>query len=172
MKAFFALTVLGLLLVSAPPVQAQTLGGFQEVEATGISYHRFVRSGEATLQVLVLGTVRSPGIYEVGVGTDLGQLLVMAGGPDLGARPREEKRQTTLRVFRQVTGQRTLLYEAPFEQMVIETGLYPALQDGDMLTVETIVEVKPRFGWRDGLNIVTGVAALGIAVERLIRVFN
>ncbi|MCH8960503.1 MAG: SLBB domain-containing protein, partial [Bacteroidetes bacterium] len=63
------------------PVQAQTFGRVGTMIAEGSSYHVFAKPGEATVQIQVLGNVKFPGIYEVGVGTDLGQLLALTGGP-------------------------------------------------------------------------------------------
>ena len=74
----------------ADPCQGR-LGRAELAEATSDTYYRFYLPGEATVQVHVAGTVEQPGLYEVSVGTDLGRLLALAGGPRYGVR---EERQT------------------------------------------------------------------------------
>jgi len=156
------LVVLG---AAAPALGQSPTGGLR---TDGTSYHVFARPGQNTVQVLVLGDVSSPGVYEVGEGTDLARLLALSGGP--GGRQRSGTRQeTTIRLYRPQENRRELLYEANLERMVAEPGPYPALQRGDVLQVKTVE--RERFSWRDGLRIFTALGTLAIAVERLSRTF-
>jgi len=107
-------------------VKAQEFGRIGTYTITNTSYHAFARPGEATIQVLVLGSVNA-GIYEVGVGTDLGELLALTGTA-IPERTKGEKRTLTIRLYREVDGIRNLIYEAPIQQMLNEPKNYPDLQ--------------------------------------------
>ena len=149
------------VLLLASTAQAQGQAG--ELEQSGTSYHSFVRSGELTVEVLVLGT-GSDGVYEVGLDTPLDQLLALAGGAQVTSDALDE---VTLRLFRQEEGGRSLIYEAPLERMLKEPGQYPALQDGDVFVMETPGESGERFTWRDAVSIVSSVASLTLVAVRL-----
>jgi len=160
------------VIISASPIRAQEFGRINNVIAEGTSYHVFAQPGEATVQVLVLGSVGAPGVYEIGISVDLGQLLALAGGPPLTETTggtTSSTNETTVRLFRRGTGRRDLVYEAPFELLLTEPDLYPSLQDGDVFTIETITHQKERFGWREVLNLTTTVAALVLVYDRIDR---
>lgn len=153
------------------PAAGQEFGRVDDILNTGTAYYTFSKSGEATVQVIVLGSISRPGVYEIGIGVDLGQLLALSGGPPLAitSGTTSSRNETTLRLFREATGRRDLVYEAPLELMLTEPGLYPPLQDGDIFTVETNTIQKQRFIWRDALSIVSSIASITILIERLSR---
>ncbi|HMB93799.1 MAG TPA: hypothetical protein VKP65_23300 [Rhodothermales bacterium] len=156
-------------LLVALPVQAQELGRLGDVQATGTSYHVFARPGEATVQVLVVGS--SGGIYELGADTRLDEFLALIGGaPGFGSSSSARKVKVTIQLYREQEGRRTLVYEAPMEQMVTEPGQYPRLQEGDVFVVE-IVE-KNRIGWRDVLSVVTGISSIVLLAARIASLGN
>ncbi len=158
-----------LFVVSAVPSTGQSTS-FGDYEILGASYHKFALPGEATITVQVLGSSGSGGIYEVGRGTDLGALWALTGAsvPQVGT---DQKRITKLQLYRaRSTGKRDIIYDASMEEFLSDPGSYPILADGDVFVVES--RVKTRFGWRDGLTIVTSAAALTLAIERLTRVVN
>lgn len=159
-----------LLLFLAPAAHAQTVGRVGNITAEGTAYHVFARPGEATVQVLVLGGVSSPGLYEVGAGTDLGQLLALTGGPPVaqGGRANQEV-HVTVRLYRESGGTRTVLYEAPLEQMLAAPAAYPTLQDGDVFSVETVVIEKQGFAFRDVLTLLSTAATIALVIERIAR---
>lgn len=164
MRTTFALFIL-VFISMVPGVRAQEFGRVGDVIAEGgISYHAFVRPGEATVRVLVLGD-RGSGIYEVGAETDLASLLALTGGVTTTPRERQDVRQVTIRLLRMREGRREAVYEASQETLLTEPGQYPELREGDVVAVE-VLERRP-FGWRDGISIVTAVAALALAVERV-----
>ncbi len=163
----FLIICIGTLVCSITPlVQAQEFNRFDNMRAEGTSYHIFAKQGEATIQILVLGKMGSSGIYEVGVGIELDQLLALTGGTIPAASTGSETR-VTVRLFREGTGRRDLVYEAPLERMLAEPGLYPPLQDGDVLTVETFTIERDRFGWRDALSIVTSLTSIVLLIDRI-----
>ena len=150
----------------ALPAQAQEFGRADEVIARGTAYHVFTRPGEATIQVLVLGSIGAAGIYEVSVGTDLAELFALARGSVVGVTTTTEYQDMYLRLYRKQGDIRVLIYEKKADEMVTIGG-FPELQEGDMLTVETIA--RARFTWRTALQIVTTVSVLILTVERLSR---
>jgi hypothetical protein len=155
-------------LAAAPAVRAQSFSRVEETRSNSTSYYFYVQPGAATVQVYVMGTVRSPGVYEVTEGTDLGKLLALSGGPLLDQRQRTTDREVTIRLFRPRQYGERPLYEAVMDRAVSRPENYPVLQDGDVLTVE-IVE-RQRFGWRDAFTILGGVAAIAFAVESVVQI--
>lgn len=146
-------------------VHAQGLGRVEQTQSNVDAYYYHVQPGAATVQVHVLGTVQSPGVYEVNEGTDLGTLLALAGGPTLDTQRGSERRKVTIRLFRRRAEGRDVVYEAVFDQTAAESNAYPPLQDGDLLTVEVLQ--RSRFSWRDLFTVVNTVALLALSVERL-----
>ncbi len=151
------------------PAVGQEFGRVDDILNTGAAYYTFSQPGEATVQVIVLGSISRPGIYEIGIGVDLGQLLALSGGPPFTTTSgtTTSRNETTLRLFREATGRRDLVYEAPLELMLREPGLYPPLQDGDIFTVETNTVQKQRFVWRDAWTIVSSLGTIALIIERI-----
>lgn len=156
-------------LFIAVPADAQSLDRVEDIRSN-VAYFYHARPGEATVQISVWGTVPRPGIYEVPLGTNLDKLLTMTGGIPDEARQEDQERRITVRLFRQNSDQRRLIYEAPIEDVLVNTGQYPDLEDDDVLVVETLVE--RRFSWRDGLTVVGGIATVALALERVIRLIT
>lgn len=167
----FFLTVCCWVFMSLGPVAdgawAQTLTG--GVQSEGTSYHLYARPGQNTVQVLVLGSGIQAGLYEIGEGTDVAQLVALSGyGP--GVRRARDDRTVTIRLYRDnANRQRELVYDTSLNALVAEQGAYPTLRTGDILRVEVVD--RERFSWRDGLQIFTAGAAIALTIERLTRVF-
>ncbi len=123
--ALLLVTVLG--LVEAP--QAQTLGRLTDRQVTpGGGYYVNALPGEATIQVSLWGYVARPGLYEVGEGFDLTDVLSFAGGPTpLDAL--DTNLELDLFVFRD--GRR--IYASPVDQVATDGGELPEIQDGDII---------------------------------------
>lgn len=143
--------------------RGQVPSQFGQYEVVGASYHKFVLPGEASIQVLVLGDAGASGIYELGRHVDMGELLALTSA-QLGTVTPGERREVSLRLYRNTGTERSVVYEAKLEDFLAYPGQYPQLQDKDVMVVETII--KQRFGWRDALTIVTGFAAVALAVDR------
>jgi hypothetical protein len=158
-----------LLLLSASPVEAQEFGRLDGVTSVGTSYHVFAREGEATVRVLVLGV--GGGIYEVGASTRIDELmaLVSGAGSAFGRESAQVTRRVSVNLYRQTGEGRTLLYSVPVEDMIIEPGASPTLQDGDVFVVE-IVDRK-RFDWRDGARAISAVSSLILLYLRVKDLF-
>lgn len=152
-------------------VVAQAPSAFGRVDQTSSNadtYFYFTQPGAATMQIQVLGTVRTPGLYEVSEGTTMGQLLALSGGPPLSPRSRHTQVEATVRLYRPNPAGSALLYEGALEQGISDPNRYPTLQDNDVITVE-VTQHQP-FDWRDASRIVSTVAVLALAIERFSRI--
>ena len=159
-----------LVLLALPvlPTRAQTFGEVEDRQTNVPSYFFHVLPGEATMQVYVWGTVKAPGLYVVSNETDLGELLSLAGGPQLNALRNNDRREVTIRLYRTEGAIRTVGYEALLEEMIAEPGEYPPLQDGDIVEVATH-EIQ-GFSWRDIFTVAGALAAVALAVERIVSI--
>lgn len=141
-------------------------GGMQ---TDGTSYYVFARPGQNTIQVMVVGSGIQTGLYELGEGTDLEQLVVL-GGYSPGVRQARNDRTVTVQLYRDnASGQREKVYEASLDALVAAASPAPTLQMGDVAQIEVVD--RERFSWRDGLRIVTASASLALLIERLARTF-
>jgi hypothetical protein len=161
------LRILLLILVlpaAAPAATAQEFNRVEETASNSTSYYYYVQPGSATIETYVMGTVRSPGLYVVEEGTDLGQLLALSGGPVLDVLDQTRRRKVTIRLFRPLSYSDHPIFELELDRAIVQREPYPTLRSGDVLTVEIIEE--RRFDWRDLLTVVGGLSALAIAIER------
>ena len=145
---------------AAPP--EGRLGRSALVVSTAPGYFVFHEPGEATLQVAVEGAVRNPGLYEVAVGTDLGRVLALAGGPAYDARQPDVEQRVEVRLFRPGPG---LIYATTLQDVLGNPAPYPDLREGDALAVD-VVSTRP-FTWRDGLAVAGAVSAVAFLIDVL-----
>lgn len=171
-KQFTRWVLVGLFLAAGAGVSAaQTPGsvdaGTEGFGMRGVSFFRFVPPGKQAMRVNVWGDVRAPGRYEVEVGTDLLELVFLAGATTERATTYKQIRETTLRVSRKRddgSGWR-VIYEAALDDITDMASPIPDLQDEDVVKVETIV--RQRLDWREALGIVGTVASLALLTDRL-----
>ena len=135
----------------------------QPVPTEGVTVYRYVRPGEAVVQVGVWGSVRQPGLYDVAVGTGLRDLLSLAGGPDVGREEARVERVTFVEVVR--GGADAVVFSSALDDLAGWSP--PALADGDIVSVRQ--EVRERFGWRDALSVGTAVVTIAIFVLQSLR---
>ncbi|NNF04730.1 MAG: hypothetical protein HKN17_09710 [Rhodothermales bacterium] len=156
-----------LLLLTAGTTSSsaqQNFLGAEEVISNGTAYYTFARPGEATIRVLVAGT--GGGIYEVGQNIRMDEFLALLGGaPSFATQTPGTKTNVDIQLYRTEGGRRTLLYEEELEQMILEPAAYPSLENMDLFVIET--RTRNRFGWRDGLSVVTGVSSVFLLLDRL-----
>ena len=138
----------------------------EDINSTGTSFSIFAKKGEATVQILVLGTGTS-GVFEVGVGTRLDQLLALVGGVTMESSSEEEV-ETTIRLYRENIGKRTMIYEAPLEQMLTEPGLYPALNEGDIFSMETKIIQKRKVTALEISRTIGAIASVVLLFDRFV----
>ena len=173
MRGFFLALVL--LVAGVPIVQAQTtapldpcIGRLGRAELTVTTatdtYFSFYMPGEATVQVHVEGAVQQPGVYEVGVGTDLGRVLALSGGPRYDTRESNRDRRVEVRLFRPNAGSAPI-YATTLEDTATNPDVYPDLCEGDTMLID-VVESK-RFGWQEIGIIAGGLSAVALIVRVL-----
>ena len=146
-----------------PPV----IGYVGEVPTNSPNHFYYAQPGEIATRVSVWGTVRAPGIYFVRPNVDLAEVISLAGGPAIGPLSEVVDRHITVRVYRLEGNQRILAYEEPLVDMIAEPGAYPALENEDVIEVETIEDRKWTF--RDTVTVIGAAATTIIATERLIN---
>lgn len=160
--------VLVLLALFSGPLRAQTFGQVEERRSTSRAYFVHVLPGEATVVASVWGTVQLPGTYEVSNGTDMGELLSLAGGPVFAplrqSTELELERDVRVRLYRQDGMARTLAYDATLDEVVAAPEAYPVIQDGDIVEVTTAETERRRWTWRDTATVGSLVATGAITV--------
>ncbi len=161
--AAVCLFLMAFLAAPVARVSAQT----ENSEPRRVSFYRHVEPGQATMRVNVWGDVHEPGQYEIQAGTDMLELLFLAGGPDEGIDRSTERRTTTVQVSRQTNNAWTVVFEAPLEDLTSFQRPYPALLDGDAVNVQ--VRLSRRFGWRDAFTVVGALGTLALVIDRITR---
>jgi hypothetical protein len=133
---------------------------------TNGAYYRYARQGALTNTVYVLGSINA-GIYEIERGTRLSELFVLASGATIGERTRYDRSKTIVRLYRSdEEGGRELLQENELENLLTDESLNIEMMEDDILVVE--VQVRTRMSWRDGLSVATALAAVSLAIERIV----
>ena len=128
------------------------------------TYFSFFVPGEATVQVHVEGAVQQPGLYEIGLNTDLGRLLALAGGPRYDARETNRDRKVEVRLFRPHAGTPPI-YATTLQDTATNPDVYPNLCEGDTMLID-VIESK-RFGWQEVGIIAGGLSAVAFIVQAL-----
>ena len=170
-RRILALLVFAASLGALHPAAAQQLRPTDERVATAGGYFTYFLPGERTSQVSVLGTVPAPGLYIVSVGTTLGEIVALSGGPFDGARSNEVERTTTIRLFRATaSGTREAIYDRTFEAFTRDAEGYPVVLDGDVVEVTT-VERRLRT-YRDTLTLVGALSTAIIAIIQIAQAFR
>jgi hypothetical protein len=169
-KIFVSLLLL-LIFISQSAITAQVFDR-DEFENQGGRYYSFFTPGEATVRVNVVGAIGAAGIWDVGVSVDLGMLVALAGGPTAQVASRNEGSSVsfsegTVKLYRQTGGRRDLIYEAPLDRMLQEMDLYPPLQDGDAILLETITTSKNKLTWRDAILLLNTVISTAVLIDNL-----
>jgi hypothetical protein len=139
------------------------LGRAELTQTTSSTYFRFFTPGEATVQVHVEGAVQQPGLYEVGLGTNLGRVLALAGGPRYDVREPGRRRSVEVRLFRPHAGAEPI-YATTLQDTATNTAVYPALCEGDMMLVD-VVEKQGLFTWQTVATIAGGISAAAFLIQ-------
>ena len=161
--SFFA--ILAAWMLVAPGVGYAQV---DEPETRRVAFFRYVEPGQATMRVSVWGNVEAPGRYEVQAGTDLLELLSLAGGPSDRLRRSNERYHTSIVLSRKNDTSLSVIFEAPLGELTTGTTAYPGLQDEDLLKVETVI--NRTFDWRDGITVVGGLGTLTLLILRITRI--
>ena len=139
----------------------------QSIEALrGGSYYRFADVSDVTMEIKVWGAVANPGFYEVREGLNLSTVLSLAGGPQPPALSRNTVSSYTVRLYRLQAGDQYRLFtETVMEDQLGLLTSDPVLQTGDMVFTEA--KTRQRFGWRDGIAILTVLATTALVVDQV-----
>ena len=133
------------------------------------SYYRFADPSDITIEVKVWGAVLNPGLYEVRENISLSTLLSLAGGPR--ATTLEGGRASTFKVqlYRlraEGQSQYQLFSETVMDNELVALAQDPILMNGDMLITEE--RTRRRFGWRDGISILTALASVILVIDNAV----
>ena len=161
------------VLLAAPAVLAQPspaapaedvpvtrLGQSEQTRSNSTGYYYNHLPGEATIQVQVEGSVLYPGLYEVGVGTDLRRVLALAGGPRLDVRDRNSDRRVDIRLLRPSEG---AVYISSLATASVRPDLIPPLRHDDTVLVDVIE--RRRFGLQDAATILGALGTFGFLIQ-------
>jgi hypothetical protein len=165
------LALLLLALVAAQTASAQTvppadeplvtrLGQSEQTRSNSTGYYYNHLPGEATIQVQVEGTVAYPGLYEVGVGTDLRRVLALAGGPRLDVRDRDSDRRVDIRLLRPSEG---AIYVSTLAAASVRPDLIPPLRHDDTILVDVIS--RRRFTVQDAATIIGALGTVAFFIQ-------
>lgn len=149
--------------------RAQQVGRLGNLNATGVPYHVYAETGDPTIRVYVVGG-NAGGVYDIGVGTRLDEFFAIASVQPSSVTPRSRER-TTVRLYRvNDLGQREVILEGRTEELLsANPDTYPRLREGDFIEVE--LRSRERFGWRDGLRIITSIGSIIVLGERIASLF-
>ncbi|MCH8568826.1 MAG: SLBB domain-containing protein [Balneolales bacterium] len=158
------------LIFTVQSVDAQNLGRVEQLRDQMPNHYSFVRTGEQSLRVVVLGTVNRPGSYEIRPGTDLNTLFLYAGGPSqVGTRSRNRTPEVNIFLSRPQEGGRRIIYSTTFSAYINQDVDFPEMQDLDMVIVET--DPVPEAIWRVvlqvGSQILSVISSLLVILWRL-----
>lgn len=157
------LTVL-LLLVVTSAASAQSID-YERSRYSPAAYYKYEQEGDVTILVSVWGAVKNPGLYEVPQSTQLNKIVSLAGGPSSGTHRFGTDEEMTIRLLREdPSGRREVVFERHLEDDLFVPEENIALRPGDIITFER--SITEKFIWRDAFTIVSGVATLGLVLER------
>lgn len=161
----------GLCIVAAVWSLAFLTDGYAQIELQNprqVAFYRYVEPGQATMKVRVWGDVSAAGLYEVQAGTDLLELLFLAGGPSGGIGRSDQRRQTVIRLSRKTNNIWSTVFEADLDDITDREQPYPPMQDGDALKVDIIV--KRTLGWRDAFTVLGAIGTAVVIYDRIDRI--
>ena len=142
----------------------------------GMANYVFTQRGDLPIHVSVWGQARFTGRYEIPEGTDLGQLLSLAGGPGfdtrgviLGIDHRERQRrgQTHIRVSRSSSGNTDVVLESRIDNLLYDDFRNFELQDGDVVMIDMV----QRFNVWDAMMVISSSASLILLLDRIFVIF-
>lgn len=172
---FTAIFLFAALLIPVAQADAQnfnrsgnTLTQLHSIAEQMPNHYSFVRTGEASITVVVIGSVVRPGTYEVREETDLNQLLLYTGGPRaIGVRDRRRTPEVRFILSRTFEGEgRRIIFETNFESYTTEFVEFPVMQDFDVVIVET--DPVPRAIWREVLTLTSQILSIAASLTLII----
>lgn len=141
--------------------------------------YEFVRTGQPSIRVLVVGSISNQGLYFVQPGSDVEDLIMYSGGPSgLGAlrRPdvfiREQERPEIRYSIsrRQPDGNRRIVEQVQLSDILSGQTAIPVLLDDDILLVETEQPTPPLY--RDVISVVGLIGGIVSSVTIMLYFFG
>ena len=178
----WVITLFSILLFFQQQVGAQQVQDrIQELFTPGIygsniANYYFAQPGDFTMLVSVWGDVGRSGRYEVPVGTDIGQLLSLAGGPGADIRgvvgsdtwSRRGAGNTIVRLSRLTGGAgREIILEYKIEDLLKLRERDVPLQEGDIIMID---RVRPFNIW-DLFTLLSTSGTLLLLMDRIFGIF-
>jgi hypothetical protein len=144
----------------------------------GMANYVFTQRGDLPIYVSVWGAVRFGGRYEIPDGTDLGQLLSLAGGPgadvrgfivgvDFYGRQSQGRGKTHIRVSRNMGGMNEVVLESRIDGLLKDNLRNFRLRDGDVIMIDQV----QRFNIWDAMSIVSISASILLLLDRIFVIF-
>ena len=157
-----ALFVLATMASVGPPAaQAQEQPQMVTAETRALftpTVKEYGRPGYPRMTIYVWGNADS-GVWNVERGTDLLEFVSVISRARMSQNSPDRRRIERLSVYRdQQPGRGDPFYESDVKDIFAYRDSYPALQEGDILVLET--ETRTRFTWRDIARVTGTVAAL------------
>lgn len=146
------------------------------IYGSNIANFYFAQPGDFTMLVSVWGDVGRSGRYEVPIGTDIGQLLSLAGGPGADIRgvvgsdtwSRRGAGKTIVRLSRLTGGAgREIILEYRIEDLLTLRERDVPLQEGDIIMID---RVRPFNIW-DLFTLLSTSGTLLLLLDRIFRIF-
>lgn len=162
MKKTIGFLLVLFLVVSSGWAQSRDTG---QSAANYAAFYSYSEPGDLTIRVSAWGAVRFPGLYEIPRGTSLQSLFSLSGGPQLGVRERRSKRNMTIELFRNVEGERQLIFRQEMENDITGIESNPMLFDGDVLSVQSVT--RRTFSVRDIFPILSAALTTVILIDNL-----
>ena len=145
--------------------QAPTrFGRIEDTETNIDAFYYLVEPGAATVQISAFGDINNPGVYVLEEGANLALLLALGGGPTTSNQP-DIKEVTMVQMFRNTGNQRSLAYEASFEEVMDRAANSPTLSEGDIVILD--VQRQRRMNWRDVFTVIGPILSTLLLIERL-----
>jgi len=152
-KNIFLLICAFLLLIFASyPANSQSLSNIEELRDRIPNYYSFVRIGEPSIEIMILGSVKRAGTYKVRENVRLNELILFAGGPEgIGNITRGKRAKSYIMVSRKMEDRREIIFETEFRETIVGELNFPIMEYGDIVIVER--EAPRIITWRDVLTI-------------------
>jgi hypothetical protein len=145
------------------------------IYGSSVANYYFARPGDFTMLVSVWGAVGRSGRYEVPVGTDIGQLLSLAGGPGADVRgvvgadtwSRRAAGTTIVRLSRSRGEGREVILELRIEDLLRLREQNVPLQEGDIIMIDQL----RSFNIWDLFSVISTSGTLILLLDRIFGIF-
>jgi len=173
---FLPLLILFTFKTTAQELPDRFLDRAPGLAGRGMANYIYTQRGDLPIHVSVWGQARNPGRYEIPEGTNLGDLLSLAGGPGfdtrgivLGIDQRERQRRgrTHIRVSRSRGGNTGVVVESQIDNLLYEEVRNFELRDGDVVMIDMV----QRFNVWDAVMIISSSASMILLVDRIFTIF-